>query len=67
MISTFSKLQNASPDTSAHLLATRAFYISNDLYGNYLMCSFEMEKGMTKQLIAGKHFSVRDEIIKAQE
>lgn len=48
--SIFLKLVYASPNKQNEVLAVRAMSISNDLYGNDVMSSFEQAKGFTKPI-----------------
>lgn len=49
------------------MLAIRAVSISNDLYGNDVLSSFEQAKGYTKPLNGNSPKYIPDEIIEAQE
>lgn len=63
----FVKLRTAEPDESEELQAYRAVSISNDLYGNYMMSSFELSKGYTKPLVTESTASVPSNIVEAHE
>lgn len=53
MRSIFLKLREDEPDAPPELYAMRAVAISNELYGNYVMSSFELPKGFKKPVISG--------------
>lgn len=65
--SIFLKLRNAEPDVSPELHACRAVAISNDLYGNDVMSSYELAKGYTKPVSEGGVKSIPQEIVDAHE
>ena len=64
--SVFLKMKHAPPDVSHELLAMRAVSVSNDLYGNDLMSSFELAKGFTKPVIHRSITEIPDDVVNAQ-
>ena len=65
--SIFLRLRHANPDESAEVSAVRAVTISNDLYGNDVMSSFEMAKGFTKPVDSRSVKAVPADILEAQD
>lgn len=47
---TFLKLKYAHPDSDNDKLPVRAFFISNDLYGNDMLSAFELDKTLRSRL-----------------
>lgn len=65
--SIFLKLQEADPHTDLEMIAVRAVTVSNDLYGNDVLSSFEQAKGYTKPINGNPPKTIPDDIIEAQE
>lgn len=65
--SVFLKLKDADPSESHNTLAIRAVTISNDLYGNDILSSFEQAKGFTKPVTGNSPNATPKDIIEAQE
>lgn len=63
----FLKLMNASPEVDKEVLALRAISISNDLYGNDVMSSFEQSKGFTKPINGNAISAIPEDIIDAEQ
>lgn len=53
---------SSEPHTAPELQALRAVCISNDIYGNYMMPSFDFAKGFTQPFTTGSICSMSDDI-----
>lgn len=63
--SIYLKLRVADPEGSSELHALRAVAVSNDLYGNDVMSSFELAKGFTKPVADGSVCTIPEDVVDA--
>ena len=63
----FLKLTEAHPNVNEEVISIRAINISNDLYGNDVLSSFEQAKGYTKPIGGNTPNTIPKDIIDAQE
>lgn len=64
--SIFLRLRNVDPQKSAAVFSIQAMQISNDLYGNDVVSSFELAKGFTRPIRSDRDVNaVPDDVIEA--
>lgn len=61
--SIFLNLKNSSPDSDLVILALRAVVVSNFLYGNFTMSSFELEKVFTRAVTLNQTAAATDKVV----